>query len=363
MTDRDPYEVLGLRPDADAAGVRAAYRELSKRLHPDVGGNAALFGLIREAYETLSDPAARASYDRSRGFTAAPPEGPSSAPPGPGPRPPQEPPQGPPNASPPPQQDAEDTAGPVLGLRRRRVAAAGVISFLVLLVLGVVYGSARDSGGTSPNPGAPLSQAVAATAAPASPTSTVASPDSVVSSVPCAYRSALSAARPVAVPPDQADPAALNAQVSLQLNVGDVTLTLSPNAPCTGTSFVHLVKARYYDFTPCHRLTTQGIYVLQCGDPTGKGTGGPGYAFDDENLTGATYPRGTLAMANSGPDTNGSQFFLVYRDTQLAPSYTPFGTVTAGLDVLDRIAQAGSTPVGDGHPNLSVTIDRATTTN
>ena len=86
--------------------------------------------------------------------------------------------------------------------------------------------------------------------------------------------------------------------------------------------------------------------MLQCGDPTGTGTGGPGYQFQDENLTatavtGGTYPAGTVAMANSGPDTNGSQFFLVYKDSQLPPSYTPFGTITGGLDVLQKIAAAG----------------------
>src|SRR5947209_6377383 len=104
-------------------------------------------------------------------------------------------------------------------------------------------------------------------------------------------------------------------------------------APCTVNNFRSLIARHFYDNTPCHRLTTQGIYVLQCGDPSGKGTGGPGYTFADENLKGAKYPRGTVAMANSGPGTNGSQFFLVYKDTQLDPNYTPFGTITKGLDI------------------------------
>ena len=76
--------------------------------------------------------------------------------------------------------------------------------------------------------------------------------------------------------------------------------------------------------------------MLQCGDPTGTGSGGPGYQFQDENLTGATYPAGTVAMANAGPNTNGSQFFIVYKDTQLPPNYTPFGKITGGLDVLHQ---------------------------
>jgi len=99
--------------------------------------------------------------------------------------------------------------------------------------------------------------------------------------------------------------------------------------------------------------------VLQCGDPTGTGTGGPGYAFDDEALEGASYPRGTVAMANSGPGTNGSQFFLVYADTALPPDYTPLGTITSGLEVLERVAAAGSDDSngpGDGRPRTPVQI-------
>ena len=93
----------------------------------------------------------------------------------------------------------------------------------------------------------------------------------------------------------------------------------------------------------------------QCGDPTGTGSGGPGYAFNDENLAGATYPAGTVAMANAGPNTNGSQFFFTWKDTTLSPAYTPFGTVIGGMDVLQKIAAAGDDQQngpGDGYPNL-----------
>ena len=127
-------------------------------------------------------------------------------------------------------------------------------------------------------------------------------------------------------------------------------------APCTVNSLRSLAHFSYFDKTVCHRLTSQSIFVLQCGDPSGDGTGGPGYRFADENLEGATYPRGTVAMANSGPGTNGSQFFLVYKDSQLPPDYTPFGRITAGLDVIDKVAAAGSTPPGDGEPKTAVTI-------
>ncbi|MFI2509847.1 peptidylprolyl isomerase [Streptomyces sp. NPDC018972] len=149
----------------------------------------------------------------------------------------------------------------------------------------------------------------------------------------------------------------------------DVALKASA-APHTVNSFDFLAKKGYFDHSKCHRLTTNGIYVLQCGDPTGTGTGGPGYTIPDENLKDKSlkdniYPAGTVAMANTGQkDSGGSQFFLVYQDSQLPPSYTPFGTVSdAGMKVLKKIADAGeSTGAGDGAPNATVVIDKATVT-
>jgi peptidyl-prolyl cis-trans isomerase B (cyclophilin B) len=104
--------------------------------------------------------------------------------------------------------------------------------------------------------------------------------------------------------------------------------------------------------------------VLQCGDPTATGSGGPGYTFADENLAGAKYPAGTVAMANGGPNTNGSQFFLVYKNsTGLQPKYSPFGTIVSGLNIIQNVAKAGSdnaTAPGDGHPKRKVTIESVT---
>ena len=172
----------------------------------------------------------------------------------------------------------------------------------------------------------------------------------------CAYtKSTEPAAKEVLFPPIEGVETTQVFTVTLKTNLGDIELDLNTaKAPCTANNFRSLVARNYFDKTPCHRLTTQGIYVLQCGDPTGKGTGGPGYTFDDENLEGATYPRGTVAMANSGPGTNGSQFFLVYKDTQLDPNYTPFGTITKGLELLEGVAAGGSTPEGDGKPKKAV---------
>ncbi|MET0295928.1 MAG: peptidylprolyl isomerase, partial [Microbacterium sp.] len=128
--------------------------------------------------------------------------------------------------------------------------------------------------------------------------------------------------------------------------------------PCTVESFVSLAQQQYFSNTECHRLTTSGIFVLQCGDPTGTGRGGPGYRFDDELDGGETYPAGTVAMANAGPGTNGSQFFLVYEDTPLPPSYTVFGQLSSeGLEVVQTIAADGvEGGADDGAPATAVTI-------
>ena len=179
----------------------------------------------------------------------------------------------------------------------------------------------------------------------------------------CAYTKSGDAAKKVAgLPPTKGVQTSGTEKVDVQTNQGALTFSLlTSKAPCTVNSFVFLAQQKYFDGTKCHRLTTSGIYVLQCGDPTATGTGGPGYQFADENLQGATYPAGTIAMANSGTATNGSQFFLVYKDTQLPASYTPFGTVTSGLDVLNKIAAKGvKGGGGDGEPALTTTLTKVT---
>ncbi len=153
--------------------------------------------------------------------------------------------------------------------------------------------------------------------------------------------------------------------IILTTNRGDVTITTDPDAPKTVAAMTNLAQSGYFDNTVCHRLVTSGIYVLQCGDPTGTGTGGPGYTLPDENLPAASrgnYPAGTVAMANSGPNTAGSQFFLVYQDTTLPPGYTIWGEVTSGLDVVRRIAAAGTADgAPDGAPKKPITIESTTT--
>jgi cyclophilin family peptidyl-prolyl cis-trans isomerase len=147
---------------------------------------------------------------------------------------------------------------------------------------------------------------------------------------------------------------------------GDLTLTLDrAKAPCAAASFTYLASQKFFDGSPCHRMVNQESFgVLQCGDPTGSGSGGPTYKFAEEVTPETTYPKGTIAMANSGsPGSTGSQFFLCFVDTQLPPDYTAVGTVDeAGLAVLDQIAAAGNDgsfepSPGGGAPNTPVTIN------
>jgi peptidyl-prolyl cis-trans isomerase B (cyclophilin B) len=155
--------------------------------------------------------------------------------------------------------------------------------------------------------------------------------------------------------------------MTLSTNCGDIVIdTLPAEAPATVASMAFLTDEGYFDLTACHRLTTEGIFVLQCGDPAGNGTGGPGYSIPDENLPvegEANYPAGTVAMANAGPGTGGSQFFIVYEDTTLPSGYTIWGTVAKGLDVVKGIAAAGVEGGGtDGPPAQRVVIEKATLT-
>jgi peptidyl-prolyl cis-trans isomerase B (cyclophilin B) len=232
--------------------------------------------------------------------------------------------------------------------RQRNMVIASVVA-VALVALGAIFLATkvggRDEDLKTADPGTSATPSAAASNKPGT----------------CTYnKSSQKAVREVLYPPITDVETEQIYIATLTTNQGPIEIELNtPDAPCTVNNFRSLIARHFYDNTPCHRLTTQGIYVLQCGDPSGKGTGGPGYTFADENLKDAKYPRATVAMANSGPGTNGSQFFLVYKDTQLDPNYTPFGTIIKGLDVLEKITAGGSTPEGDGKPKISTTIIKA----
>lgn len=244
-------------------------------------------------------------------------------------------------------------------------AVSGIV--VVAIVVGVVLLASNGSSkkkDTLSQP-RPTSSAAAAVATPSTRPSAAATAATAGAAGSCSYPSSGTPAKKyVGHPATTGVNTTTPAKVVLTTNRGEIDLTLnSVKAPCTVNSFTFLTKAGYFNNTPCPRIVTSGIFVLQCGDPSGLGSGGPGYSFADENLTGAVYPKGTVAMANAGAGTNGSQFFLVYKDTQLGPNYTPFGTITKGLDLLNAIAAAGddgSNSAGGGKPKQPVTIEKVT---
>jgi peptidyl-prolyl cis-trans isomerase B (cyclophilin B) len=273
--------------------------------------------------------------------------------------------------------------------KRRRMTQVIVTVVAVVLVVGGIYLVTTLGHGSN-------SAAGSSSTPPTTPTT-----PSVTSKGPCKYTTTPSTPAPtgknVQLPPDPAaTPKTGTVTVDLKTSAGDIPLTLDrTEAPCTVQSMQYLVTQKFFDNTPCHRETDypdpNPLFVLQCGDPTGSGSGGPGYTIPDEKPktlkpvpttapppsgqeSPSIYPAGTVAMANSGqPDSGGSQFFLVYKDSQLPPDYTVFGTVTpAGLTTLAKIEAAGITPgtdpssgaatPNDGKPKTAVTITQATST-
>jgi peptidyl-prolyl cis-trans isomerase B (cyclophilin B) len=258
---------------------------------------------------------------------------------------------------------------------RKRWLVGGSSFMAVLLIVSLLLvflpGSGHKKAAASPSKKASASPTATATA--------VAEP-----AHHCDYTSATPAAKKVSLPAATPDFTS-SYQATINTNLGKLTFNLlNSKATCTVNSFVHLAQAGYFDNTQCHRLLTSGIYVLQCGDPyatagaklscssTSKiGTGTPGYDFASENLTGAKYPTGTVAMANEGTaNSNGSQFFIVYKDStsglngSTGPSYTPFATVSSGLGIVQNVAKDGYScqyaQAGGGVPKKKVIIDSVT---
>ena len=194
--------------------------------------------------------------------------------------------------------------------------------------------------------------------------------------VTCEYPEAGDASREVATPKGKNIPAKGDVTVNFATKQGDIEMTLDRSlAPCTVNAITDMIAAKYYDDTVCHRMTEGGLSVLQCGDPTGQGAGGPGFQFANEYPTDeaddaalaqpVVYPKGSIAMANAGQDTNGSQFFINYKDSELPPAYTYFGNLTEkGQKTVDTIAAKGvKDGQPDGEPAEEVRISKATVKN
>ncbi|MDQ1624971.1 MAG: peptidyl-prolyl cis-trans isomerase, partial [Actinomycetota bacterium] len=233
--------------------------------------------------------------------------------------------------------------------RRWQQVTAAVVS--VLVVIGGIVGLTALLGNGSGSGAAakPSASSTPGTSVSPSP-SPSASPSGSTSAGGCTYApSANKAAKDVGTPTYNATAAKKPYTATVKTNRGNVVIAMTTTkAPCTTNSFRYLATKGYYDQTSCHRLTTANLFVLQCGDPTGTGGGGPGYQFGVENAPkDGIFPAGTVAMARAtDPSTNGSQFFVVYKETQLPTTgggYTIFGKVTKGLGIVQALAREGVT--------------------
>jgi peptidyl-prolyl cis-trans isomerase B (cyclophilin B) len=256
-----------------------------------------------------------------------------------------------------------------LSRRRRRNVLVVVTVIAVLVVAGAVTLFAGIGGDDDPGDTA---AAGSTSAAPSEPQATAApAVTNADGTVTCTYAPDASGnpnLTDVGTPPDPAaTPATGTVSLLMSTDQGDIPLTLDrAKAPCAAASFTYLASQQFFDGSPCHRLVNQpGFGVLQCGDPTGTGSGGPSYKYAEEVTPETTYPRGTIAMAKTAqPGTTGSQFFLCFVDTTLPPEYSVVGTVDeAGLAVLETVAAGGIQgvgPEGDGAPAIPVTIQTMT---
>jgi peptidyl-prolyl cis-trans isomerase B (cyclophilin B) len=263
-------------------------------------------------------------------------------------------------------------------LRRRKMnLIATVVGVLVLfiVVIGTVVLVSDDDSNSTANPAASNSTSASPSASgsplPSRSPSPIASRAAKKTSGPCGYAedaAKLSAGNlfDVGLPPDPKPTPTANATAVFATNQGAITVTLDgASAPCNVQSIKYLISKKFYDNTACPRSVNSGIFVVQCGDPSGTTSGGPTYTTKDENLTKVSYTEGTVAMANAGPNTNGSQFFFITKDSNgaLGKNYSVIGHVTGGLDVLKKVAEGGddgSNQAGGGKPNVPLIFKTVT---
>ncbi|HEX3813019.1 MAG TPA: peptidylprolyl isomerase [Mycobacteriales bacterium] len=264
--------------------------------------------------------------------------------------------------------------------RQRNLVAGGafaaVVAVILILVLATNIFSGSNKKSDASAPSASPSTSVSASGTPASPfpTATFVKADRKPKATtgPCKYAESTTElqspySKDVGLPPDpNPTPATGTVAVSLKTSHGALKLTLDrASAPCAVQSFVYLVKKGLYDNSSCPRLTTSGIYVLQCGDPSNSQNGGPTYAYKQEATSKSSYGAGVIAMANTGQaKSTGSQFFIIYKDSNsgLKKSYSVVGRVSSGMDVVTKVAAGksdNSNADGDGKPVLGLTIDSA----
>lgn len=259
-------------------------------------------------------------------------------------------------------QERRETKGQRRARRRQAVAVVVAVVAVFAVVIGAFVLTRPDSTDLASDP--EVTPVESSTEAPTEDTGETATEDA---ENPCPASTATPNPAPAQLDavPDPAGAEGRTWQVTLETSCGPIALELDgAAAPQAVASFLELSRTGFYDSTPCHRLTTEGIFVLQCGDPTATGQGGPGYSYGPVENAPAddVYPAGTLAMARVGDDAQsmGSQFFLVYEDSTIpsdsAGGYTVFGQITSGLEVVQQVAEGGTAPDGTA-PARSISID------
>jgi peptidyl-prolyl cis-trans isomerase B (cyclophilin B) len=243
--------------------------------------------------------------------------------------------------------------------RRNQIIAVGAGLAVVVVAVGALLLSSRDNAD-------PAAATPTPTPTASSSPSTSGSPSPSTSPVACTEApEPTTKTQTWTAPPGTPLKPKSQYFIKLETNCGDIDIEIDQAAPKTADSMIFLANQGYYTDSDCFRLTTEGLFVLQCGSPTNNGQGGPGYTVPDENLPEAgtdNYPEGTVAMANAGAGTSGSQFFIVYKNTTLPPNYTIWGKVVSGLDVVQKVAAAGVQGGGaDGTPAQPIVITKATT--
>ncbi|MEV4563249.1 peptidylprolyl isomerase [Nonomuraea sp. NPDC049419] len=256
--------------------------------------------------------------------------------------------------------------------KAKRTAIIGSTAGVVVVVGGIVAAVALLGGN---DPGTEAAASPSATAAETAPASENTGPkpyDAATGTCDYVKDTSGGQVKDVGMPPAKVTTEPATKKMTIDTNLGEIVVELNnAKAPCTTNSLEFLAKKKYYDGSKCHRLGSDKFPMLQCGDPTAKadgksqdGSGGPGYVMAEENLQGAQYKRGVMAMAKtSAPGSTGSQFFLVYGDIGLTPDYTPVGTITKGLDILDKVNKAGviaDAGDGTGAPKQTVEIKDVT---
>ncbi|MDQ1738418.1 MAG: peptidyl-prolyl cis-trans isomerase [Pseudonocardiales bacterium] len=258
-------------------------------------------------------------------------------------------------------------------LRRRKLNLIGtVVGVLVLFAVVIVTvvmlsddnkSSTADPAASSTGPSTSASPSASGSPLPSRKPSPIAARAVKKTNGPCGYAedaAKLTAGNlfDVGLPPDPKPTPTANSTAVFTTNQGTITVTMDgASAPCNVQSIKYLISKKFYDNTACPRSVNSGIFVVQCGDPSATTSGGPTYTTKDEGLTKVSYTEGTLAMANAGPNTNGSQFFFITKDSNgaLGKNYSVIGHVTGGLDILKKVATGGddgSNQAGGGKPKV-----------